>query len=128
MAKKSKTRVKRGVSNTANQRLLSTFSPFQRLPGQLDLFEDRRLFTPDPLPPAKSFNTPHHRLTIPKSKARSFSRPGPVPHQLGFAAPEKVLICVRRKIRKEVLHAYKRTGRGSGRPNRRGPFSDIHCR
>lgn len=115
---------KRGVSNTANQRLLSP-SPFTRLPGQLELFEDRRLFHPDPLPPAASFHTPRHRLVVPKK--HRVGR-GALPHFLGFQAPKRVLICVRRKIRKEVLHAYKKTGPGSGRPKRRGPYSGISCR
>lgn len=43
-------------------------------------------------------------------------------------APDRVLLCVRRKMRKEVLHALKKTGKGvSQRKPRRNQWSDVHC-
>lgn len=52
-----------------------------------------------------------------------------LPFGLQFEAPQKVLVCVRRKRRKEVLHALKKVGRGgsSRRRRRRGPHSQISC-
>lgn len=38
----------------------------------------------------------------------------PLPWRIGFVEPERVLVCVRRKIRREVLHAIaKESGYGS---------------
>lgn len=123
MSKKSRGR--RDVSNIANPRLPFP-SSFVRLPGQLDLFEDRRLFNPDPLPPARSFQSPRHRLVVPKQQASKNAR-GALPHFVGFRTPNKVLICVRRKIREEVMHALKKTGKRGQKKPRRNYYSDVRC-
>lgn len=44
--------------------------------------------------------------------------------ELGFLRPERVMACVRRKVRKEVMIAKRRKGRGGGRRNWR---SAIKC-
>jgi len=49
-------------------------------------------------------------------------------HQIGFRAPNRVLLCIRRKQRREVLHALKRTGKGARSPRRRNYWSDVSCR
>lgn len=41
--------------------------------------------------------------------------------------PRDAVICARRNIRKEVLHALGKAGRGGQRPPRRTANSDIHC-
>jgi len=46
---------------------------------------------------------------------------------MAFRNPEKVAVCVRRHERKEVLHALRRVGRGSGRRRRRNEASNIRC-
>lgn len=114
---------RRGTSSTSNLGL-PTFSPFTVLLGQLDLFEDRRLFNPELAPPARSTNRSRHRLVIPRSTR---SR-GKLPQFVGFDVPEKVLICVRRKIRGEVLHAKKKTGRRGQKKPRRGYYSSVSCK
>lgn len=53
-------------------------------------------------------------------------------HRLMFASPRFVIRCVRRKIRKEVLHAMMKTGKGSGsrlkrRKYHRNSYSGVHC-
>lgn len=49
-------------------------------------------------------------------------------HRVGFAVPAKVAICAKRKIRREVLHAKRRTGKGAMKRNRRRNYwSDITC-
>lgn len=51
-----------------------------------------------------------------------------VPKSLGFVAPQKVVVCVRRKTRKEVLHALGYTGRGRGGGKKRfNHYSKVHC-
>lgn len=48
---------------------------------------------------------------------------------LRFAIPEQVGICHRRKSRREVLFALRRTGRGAGAKRRtRTRYSNISCR
>lgn len=49
--------------------------------------------------------------------------------RVGFAVPKKVLVCVRRKQRKEVLHALGKTGGGArvSRRRRRNAWSDVDC-
>lgn len=123
MAKKSNSS-KRGVSNTANPRLHLTFSPFNPHPLQLNLFEDRREFHPDSIPAPRLLDSSKYRLKIPNSKYRLR-----LPHAVAFEQPLKVLICVRRKIRKEVLFARRLTGRGAAKKfHRHGPYSSISCK
>lgn len=94
-------------------------------------FEDRRAFHPlGKTTPARSFQT-RSRLVV--------TNPLPlfVPYQvkaagrwakIAFQGPKKVLVCVRRSIRKEVLHALHLTGRGSGGGKKRwSEHSSIHC-
>lgn len=52
-----------------------------------------------------------------------------VPSQVSFADPARIVACVRRKRRAEVLHALNKTGRGSGSGKKRRTYSsDISCR
>lgn len=82
--------------------------------------EDRRLYSPDPL------RTPRVRVLDPLPK-RSV-RPSTFPvGGLSFSSPRSVLVCVRRKQRREVLHAIGRSGRNSSR-RRRGPLSGVSCK
>lgn len=54
-------------------------------------------------------------------------RPGPVlTSRLAFAQPKRVLVCHRRKTRREVLHALGKSGGGNAAP-RRKPTSEISC-
>lgn len=57
------------------------------------------------------------------------SRPGLLPRTTQFAIPNVVAICVRRKQRREVLHALSRIAKpGKGASRRRRSFwSDVKC-
>jgi len=63
------------------------------------------------------------------ARGRVFSPWSMVPYQLGFENPSRVVLCVRRKIRRSVLHAKRIAGRSpsSFRPRKRGPYSSIRC-
>lgn len=94
--------------------------------------EDRRTFHPDGLQrPARSFNRSLHRLTIPKFKkvfnrnTRTYKMPSA---HIMFENPKKVLTCVRRKIRKEVLFAKRKTGRSGQKRPRWTEYSKIRCK
>lgn len=110
----------------------------QRLPLQKNIFkrsvpisdfEDRRHFHPEgPQRPAQTFRGIPARFkvkvqirskdNIPKLVESSYYSTGyeDVPHQMSFRNPDRVLVCARRQIRKEVLHALGISGRrGIGR-------------
>lgn len=91
-------------------------------------FEDRRTYHPDPLLgwPARRFSGPLARLSVfPRGKvvSRGFPRVG-----VGFAPPVgRVVVCVRRKARRGVLHALGIAGGHGLRRPRRGPYSSVRC-
>lgn len=101
-----------------------TFRPPRQL---LRLYEDRRTWHPEAIRPAKSFQGPT-RLTIKPAvplKGRRLALYPPA--GISFAAPRRVLVCVRRHIRREVLHALRKTGRSGQKPPRQTLWSSVHC-
>ena len=49
--------------------------------------------------------------------------------KFAFAVPRKVVVCVRRKQRREVLFAMRRTGKGAKRRiRRRNHWSEVSCK
>lgn len=58
-----------------------------------------------------------------RSQALKASYPS---YQIGFSQPKQVIVCVRRKIRKEVMIAKRKTRR-AGVKGRRNYWSDIQC-
>lgn len=100
------------------------------VPSSLSLIEDRRFFHPlVDVAPARSFRA-RPRLVVhsPNVNRNAVRNKFAVPSGIGFDVPRNVVICVRRKSRKEVLHALKFTGRGSGAgKKRRNYWSDVSC-
>lgn len=101
-------------------------------PNYLREFEDRRAWHPQGVTaPARSFSSTRHRLVL--SNPLPLFVPRPIKTatrwtKIAFQGPKKVLVCVRRSIRKEVLHALHFTGRGSGGGKKRwSEYSSIHC-
>lgn len=94
--------------------------------SSLQDIEDRRQFHPlEFFRPARTVYGGPSSVTV-KQPARKFSRM--LPFGLSFEAPKKTVICVRRKQRKEVLHALKKVGRGrGGGRKRRNWYSSISC-
>lgn len=109
-------------------------------PKNLRPLEDRRTWHPlGPKRPARSVQNATHRLVSrgPGGKPLK-SKPSPkallthptayLSHAVGFHKAKSVLICIRRKIRKEVLFALNRTGKGArARKHRRSEYSSIRC-
>lgn len=126
---------KRGFSSSSKSRRDAVVITNRRLPtlpyvsvpptdvsSLLREIEDRRNFHPaGPQRDARSFALSSHSLSASPSKRRD------VPRGVSFAVPDEVLICVRRRQRKEVLHALDKTGRAGQKPPRRNYYSDIHC-
>lgn len=93
--------------------------------------EDRRLWHPDRLP-RPDMRPP---IALPRQAARVVLRPrSGAANRAGkrttlqFALPERVSMCAKRHIRRQVLFASKRTTRGPGRSPRRNFWSAISCR
>lgn len=123
---RSSFRDERDTSAISNRRLLLPLLDLSTIVPPSDLLrsiEDRRTFYPErALRPASLFSQPRHRLQV--SPGSNFK----LPVGVSFEDPRRVLICVRRKQRREVLHALKRTGRGAGkRRHRKGPYTDVRC-
>lgn len=138
-------RDRRDANVIANETLPVSSNSSPRRSSPLRLYEDRRQFHPQrDHAPARSFNRYQHQLRVPRSRKRYVTRETPrnpdafaglrnnftntVPHAIGFDRPDKVLICVRRQMRKEVLFAKRKTGRRGQRRPRYGWYSKITCR
>lgn len=133
MARRRRSRSSGYAYGIPSRRLLDPLTPFLPLSPL-----PRSVFPPRSLPGDRRFYAPHrhftavqvsghpsHRLVVPpKIRLRLYSPPVSV----GFHAPHRVAVCVRRKERREVLFAERRTGKGSrASRRRRDRFSDISC-
>lgn len=98
----------------------------------LSEIEDRRRFNPaGPYAPPATFGGRGsrkivERLLRPSKSLQAGSGFMPA-SRLGFAVPEKVAVCVRRKRRREVLFAVKGTGKGARAKRTYNYFSSIDC-
>lgn len=90
---------------------------------------DRRSFYPDVFRPADYRGLRLNRSLVVKPSRVSSSRSVLLkPDVLSFRNPRMVMICARRKMRREVLAAKGRIGRGSGHgAKRRNEFSEVKC-
>lgn len=106
----------RGRYKTANRRHL----PVRRLPQEIvfpqtRLFEveDRRRWSPEEYVPYKRITGGPVRY---KAVANRRSAPKEVPMYIGYMNPGSVVVCIRRKIRREVMHALGVAGGRVGPP------------
>lgn len=98
--------------------------------AQLRLIQDLRTFYPQPaLRPAFRLDGARASLTVARPASRSTARTKSLlPSAVGFHQPQQVLVCVRRKRRKEVLHALRKVGRGFGRRKKHfNKWSNVRC-
>lgn len=131
---------RRDTLDIANLRLPAPTRPLiLRLADEplLTEFEDRRRWHPEPevLRPAVTVPmsraglvvapTPHRQARPRQAKRYQVKFPSP---RIAFKTPDAVVICVRRKRRREVLHALGKAGRRGQRKPRRNEWSDISCR
>ena len=88
--------------------------------------EDRRRYHPLKLfAPPKLFSGKPARVTVQRVRRRR----SVVPIGIRFLNVERVLVCARRKERREVLFATNKTGGGVRRKKpRRTPFSEVSCK
>lgn len=99
------------------------FDAVMRLRAMVTALEDRRFF--NPLGPARAPISlgPQRRF---RPAVTYSSSPGVIPIGIGFARPNTVGICVRRKVRREVLFAKNKSGGRHRRP-RRNYWSSVKC-
>lgn len=145
----------RDADAISNQRLRSEYPTYRQItPSSVRLvslrdYEDRRQYHPEgTFAPARRFSSTRHRLmayggyadvrrtadtrsrTPYGGYADSIKVFSHLPQAVGFTSPKKVLICVRRQQRREVLHALRETGRGSGGQKRAkwSEYSSVRCK
>lgn len=98
---------------------------YRSVSKRLTSYEDRRTFSP--LPKAirvpRSFDR-YTQLAISKPSSRHLAYPS---HGISFKDPDRVLVCVRRHQRREVLHALHKTGRGGQSKPRWTAWSGVRC-
>ena len=93
---------------------------------RLRLVEDRRTWHPErQRRAARGFNRAATRVVAPRW-APLFG--AAVTAKLAFSSPPSVAICVRRKQRREVMFALKKSGKRGQRRPRRSWYSSIKCR
>lgn len=128
------------TANEVAQAIKNITLQHARMMQQLQI-EDRRKHHPDgrnrPLKTTRGTRLPPHQL---KTTKKISVRRGPhgrplksktvrvrtLTARLKFAAPKKTMICIKRKIRREVLLAF---GRGGGRHKnpKRNRHSEVSC-
>ncbi|AZL83019.1 hypothetical protein [Apis mellifera associated microvirus 41] len=126
---KSKSRSRRVVFTPSVQRYRVSAMPWNAVsvsPSFLASYEDRRLYHPDrSMRPVVSFVKSAARVVA--RQRPSFRQPSQTKAILAFADPSRVLVCLRRSIRREVLHAKRIAGSGGMRRPRRNALSSISC-
>lgn len=100
--------------------------------GRLGQYEDRRNHNYGRVRSAKGALSVSHRLiAVPKNSALDTEKKKSQ-ERIGFFNSARVVICARRRMRKEVLHAKKKVGSGGGAsiPQKKpkyNEFSEIVC-
>lgn len=93
----------------------------------LSEIEDRRLYHPEGVSrPFRALNRAVARLKAVDVKVHKKEKEKIIPRFIGFIDPARVLVCIRRKVRREVMHAMGAAG-GSVRPPHRTESSEIRC-
>lgn len=151
MSRGRSNRGRREANDFSNRRLPFSSEAYRRFPSTshivaplafggsdpLLVFEDRRQWHPEGATrPARSFSSPRHRLVAhsrstqknPDRFASVRAFPASTFSTVAFAAPSRVLICVRRQIRREVMHAMGHAGKVGQRRPRYSEYSSISCR
>lgn len=124
----------RGTIDASNARLL--LDPSGRDTDLLRFAGDARFFYPShnpvdyPNPRRLDGSTARVIVYAPKRSVSRGTFPSTysVPQRISFAAPKAVAVCVRRKQRKEVLFAIRKTGKGARARRKLTRYSGVSCR
>lgn len=115
----------------ANRLLPSLFQNPSFVQSTLSDVEDDRSWNPDRVPRARQVRR-RVAAVHPRKTATGYRSPLHLLDKFSFVNPRFVIKCVRRKIRKSILHAMGQAGKGSGRKlkgrkYRRTAYSNIGC-
>lgn len=137
MARKNKGRTSTRKRGTRDANVItSRRERFPQFTFQPDLFddlqsiqslreiEDRR--TNYPTPNSRPLATIRGRSQIIPAFTNPFA-PADVPAFLRFAEPERVMVCVRKKLRRKAIFAHNKAGKGGQRKPRPNPNPDVRC-
>lgn len=110
-----------------------------RPPARSALIDDRRRWDPGDTP-RDAFGRQARVVMSPKASAKARQQPAVKPSRprlyqsraflrevQSFEDPRRVMICVRRKSRREVLFAIRKTGKGARSRKRRNEWSNVRC-
>lgn len=146
MARSSRSKrqsARRDTIDIANQRLPRQLTKFNYEPSStrfrklrsLTNAEDRRTYHPDNISrfPRKVYGQSSKIITrpiqyAPPSTVGKVARTPKKTFTLGFGTQKEVATCVRRKTRKEVIHALRHAGKGSQRAPRYNWRSKVRCK
>lgn len=84
--------------------------------------EDLRTFHPEPV-----YRDPLSTSGLPATTKQTPPRKRTLMTQTTFDAPREVAICVRRKQRREVIFAKRKTGKGARARRHRNFWSNVKC-
>ena len=105
--------------------------PYYFKPISMTLPGDRRTFHPAPTfsrPAFSKFQRSATRLVMPNPVQRAaLMNKRASGWATAFDKPRDVMVCVRRKIRREVIHALGLGGAAGMVPRKRNPFSGVSC-
>jgi len=106
-------------------------SQSREAPEPVLLPDDRRYYHPDPVPTYKRLNGRPARVVAAPPAKRATARSGTLPELISpeallFENPSRVNVCVRRGVRKEVIHATGVAGT-KVKPGKYSPKSKVRC-
>lgn len=101
---------------------LRPLSTHPRSGQDLRVIEDRRVYSPGRVKPSRTPRQVARVLMASSSPKSPMNR-----EVLSFKIPRSTAVCVRRSIRKQVIHAKRRAGTKVRRP-RRNAMSSISCK
>lgn len=100
-----------------------------RIRTAMQLIEDNRRFHPAGVlrAPRSFFMRPNLVVAVPGARPGHRRSKAALPSRIGFEVPEKVIRCVRRKQRREVIHAKRLQRKGAVGSKHFNLWSDIKC-
>lgn len=117
----------RGISTTTANGYVAQATAYPVVTFPTNTYPDARFYQPDrrlTYPAARNLNAA--RLVARDRFGDAVRRQTKAP--ISFRVPDQVALCVRRKQRKEVLHAMAKTGRGYRKKPHYNFWSKISCR
>lgn len=128
------------LDREALQPLRQNSPAVSRPPRRLQPIEDRRRWAPPGHDQAREATGRHARIVHKVASPRVKKGPGGKPlrsrkayvfakpvEAFGFADARRTVICLKRKVRRSVIFAFKHTGKGARARKRRNDYSNIRC-